>query len=149
MARRRSLRAFGPEPNSLEHVGQLAWSAQGVTDAATGYRTAPSAGGTLAVEVDLLLHGVPDLEDGVYRYHPVEHALRRRLAGGGVAGGTRAARAGPTGAPRSSAGRSVARAAPGGFVRLLGREEWNGLEGAHRAGGADRGRDHHRRGVVG
>ncbi|MFN2323460.1 MAG: SagB/ThcOx family dehydrogenase [Trueperaceae bacterium] len=81
MARRRSVRAFRPDPIALEHVAQLAWSAQGVTDAATGYRTAPSAGGTLPVEMDLLLHGVPDLEDGVYRYQPAEHALRRRLAG--------------------------------------------------------------------
>lgn len=81
LARRRSLRAFAPDPVPLQSVGQLAWSAQGVTDAASGYRTAPSAGGTLPVEVDLLLHGVPGLEDGVYRYHPVEHALRRRLRG--------------------------------------------------------------------
>ncbi len=81
LARRRSLRAFAPDPISLQSIGQLAWSAQGVTDAATGYRTAPSAGGTLPIEVDLLLHGVPELEDGVYRYHPVEHALRLRLPG--------------------------------------------------------------------
>ena len=81
LARRRSLRAFAPDPVPLQSIGQLAWSAQGVTDAATGYRTAPSAGGTLPVEVDLLLHGVPGLEDGVYRYLPAEHALRRRLLG--------------------------------------------------------------------
>jgi SagB-type dehydrogenase family enzyme len=81
LARRRSLRAFSAEPISLRAIGQLAWSAQGVTEAATGYRTAPSAGGTLPIEVDLLLHGVPELEDGVYRYFPPEHALRRRLAG--------------------------------------------------------------------
>jgi SagB-type dehydrogenase family enzyme len=81
MARRRSLRAYAPAPLSLETIGQLAWSAQGVTEAATGYRTAPSAGGTLPIEVDLLVHGVPELEDGVYRYLPPEHALRRRLAG--------------------------------------------------------------------
>jgi SagB-type dehydrogenase family enzyme len=81
LARRRSLRAFAPDPISLQDIGQLAWSAQGITDATTGYRTAPSAGGTLPIEVDLLLHGVPGLEDGVYRYHPAEHALRRRLAG--------------------------------------------------------------------
>jgi SagB-type dehydrogenase family enzyme len=81
MARRRSLRAFAPEPLSLRTIGQLAWSAQGVTEPATGYRTAPSAGGTLPIEVDLLIHGVPELEDGVYRYLPAEHALRRRLAG--------------------------------------------------------------------
>ena len=81
LARRRSLRAFAPGPISLRSIGQLAWSAQGVTDPATGYRTAPSAGGTLPIEVDLLIHGVPGLEDGVYRYHPAEHALRLRLAG--------------------------------------------------------------------
>jgi SagB-type dehydrogenase family enzyme len=81
LARRRSLRAFAPDPISLQSIGQLAWSAQGVTDPATGYRTAPSAGGTLPIEVDLLIHGVPGLEDGVYRYHPAEHALRLRLAG--------------------------------------------------------------------
>ncbi len=81
LTQRRSLRAFASDPISLAHVGQLAWSAQGVTEAATGYRTAPSAGGTLPVEVDLVVHGVPDLEDGVYRYLPAEHALRRRLAG--------------------------------------------------------------------
>jgi SagB-type dehydrogenase family enzyme len=81
LARRRSLRAFAPEPVSLQSIGQLAWSAQGITDAATGYRTAPSAGGTLPIEVDLLLHGVPELADGVYRYHPTEHALRLRLPG--------------------------------------------------------------------
>lgn len=81
LVRRRSLRAFAPDGISLAHVGQLAWSAQGVTEAATGYRTAPSAGGTLPVEVDLVVHGVPGLEDGVYRYEPGAHALRRRLAG--------------------------------------------------------------------
>ena len=81
LARRRSLRAFAPDPISLPNVGQLAWSAQGVTDAATGYRTAPTAGGTLPIEVDLLLHGVAELEDGVYRYVPAVHALRRRLSG--------------------------------------------------------------------
>ena len=81
MARRRSVRAFGPEALSLAHIGQLAWSAQGVTDVATGCRTVPSAGRTLPAEVDLLVHGVPDLEDGVYRYQPAEHALWRRVVG--------------------------------------------------------------------
>lgn len=81
LARRRSLRTFAPDPISLEQVGQLAWSAQGITDAATGYRTAPSAGGTFPIEVDLVLHGVPEVEDGVYRYVPAEHALHRRLGG--------------------------------------------------------------------
>ena len=53
----------------------------GVTDDAAGYRTAPSAGGTLPIDVDLLLHGAPGLEDAVYRYQPAEHALRLRRSG--------------------------------------------------------------------
>ena len=81
LARRRSVQAFAPDPIPLPTIGQLARSAQGVADARTGYRTAPSAGGTLPLEVDLLLHGVAEPEDGVYRYVPAEHALRRRLSG--------------------------------------------------------------------
>ena len=81
LARRRSLRTFAPDPISLDAVGQLAWSAQGVTDASTGYRTAPSAGGTLPIELDVVLHGVRGVGDGVYRYLPAEHALRRRREG--------------------------------------------------------------------
>ena len=86
-----------PDPIPLASIGQLAWSAQGVTDAATGYRTAPSAGGTLPIEVDLMLHGVPDLEDGVYRYQPTEHALRLRLPGDRRRPGRRTDRGGPPG----------------------------------------------------
>lgn len=81
LAGRRSVRAFGPQPLSLRQIAQLAWAAQGVTEPATGYRTAPSAGGTLPLELDLLLHGVQGVEDGVYRFVPDGHALRRRLAG--------------------------------------------------------------------
>ncbi len=81
LARRRSVRSFAPDGLGLATIGQLAWSAQGVTDTATGYRTAPTAGGTLPVEVDLVVHGTSELEDGVYRYLPRAHALRRRLAG--------------------------------------------------------------------
>jgi SagB-type dehydrogenase family enzyme len=81
MAQRRSVRAFAPDPIPLAAIGQLAWAAQGVSDVATGYRTAPSAGGTLPIEVDLLIQGLPELDDGVYRYLPDEHALRLRLSG--------------------------------------------------------------------
>jgi nitroreductase len=81
LARRRSIRAFASDAISLADVGRLAWSAQGVTDPGTGYRTAPTAGGTLPIEVDLVLHGVTGLEDGVYRYVHAVHALRQRLVG--------------------------------------------------------------------
>jgi SagB-type dehydrogenase family enzyme len=81
LARRRSVREYAPDAPSLEVLAQLLWSAQGVTDAATGYRTAPSAGATLPIEVDVLVHAVAGLGDGVYRYLPGEHALRQRLPG--------------------------------------------------------------------
>jgi SagB-type dehydrogenase family enzyme len=81
LLRRRSVRSFAPDPLPLATIGQLAWSAQGVTDPSTGYRTAPSAGGTLPIEVDLIVRGMPGLTAGVYRYLPTAHALRRRLDG--------------------------------------------------------------------
>lgn len=74
LAARRSLRSFGSEPLSLQEVGQLLWAAQGVTDA-RGYRTAPSAGALYPLEVYLVCRRVEELEPGVYRYLPSDHAL--------------------------------------------------------------------------
>lgn len=78
---RRSVREYRPDPLEVAQIAQLAWAAQGVSDARRGYRTAPSAGATFPLEVDLLIHGVDGIEDGVYRYLPGEHALRLRFGG--------------------------------------------------------------------
>ena len=78
---RRSVRAYAPEPLPLSAIGQLAWAAQGVTEAATRFHAAPSAGATFPLKVDLLVYGAAELDDGIYRYLPGEHALTRRLAG--------------------------------------------------------------------
>ena len=77
---RRSVRDYRREPLSLAQIGQLAWAAQGVPDR-DGYRTAPSAGATYPLEVDLLIQGTEGLDDGVYRYLPSEHALQLRFGG--------------------------------------------------------------------
>ncbi len=77
---RRSVRDYRREPLSLDQIGQLAWAAQGVSDPG-GYRTAPSAGATYPLEVDLLIQGIDGLDDGVYRYLPSEHALQLRFGG--------------------------------------------------------------------
>jgi len=78
---RRSVRSFAREALPLAVIGQLAWAAQGVTYSAAGFRAAPSAGATFPLEIDLLIHGTPGLDDGVYRYGPRDHALKQRLAG--------------------------------------------------------------------
>jgi len=89
--RRRSVREIDPGPLSLRELGQLAWAAQGITDARSGFRAAPSAGATYPLEIDLLVTGMEELPDGVYRYLPREHALVLRHAGDQRAAAARAA----------------------------------------------------------
>jgi len=71
---RRSVRQYGPGPLSLAHVSQLLWSAQGITNE-RGFRTAPSAGATLPLEMFLMANRVEGIREGIYHYDPVEHAL--------------------------------------------------------------------------
>jgi SagB-type dehydrogenase family enzyme len=68
---RRSVRSFADAPLSLEQLGQLCWSAQGITASGAGFRTAPSAGGLYPLTVFLVR------SRGVFEYLPREHALRR------------------------------------------------------------------------
>ena len=74
MARRRSIRELGDAPLSLDELGQLLWSGQGVT-ARMGQRTAPSAGATYPLEVYVAVAAVDGLPAGMYRYLPARHAL--------------------------------------------------------------------------
>ncbi|AHE98935.1 nitroreductase [Thioalkalivibrio paradoxus ARh 1] len=81
LAERRSVRSFAPGALDLDQVAQLVWSAQGVTRRADGLRTAPSAGATYPLEIDLLVSGMAEIPDGVYRYDPGRHRLERRIEG--------------------------------------------------------------------
>ncbi len=74
MHTRRSVRQFTEQRLTVEEIGQLCWSGQGITDRASGFRTAPSAGALFPIE----LYVVGD--NGVHHYRPREHALRRHLA---------------------------------------------------------------------
>ncbi len=67
---RRSTRQFSPASLRLDEIGQLLWSAQGVTSA-DGRRAAPSAGASYPLEV------YAACEQGLFRYLPGEHALRK------------------------------------------------------------------------
>ena len=64
-------------PN-LDELSFLLWATQGVReqlDHGTALRTVPSAGARHALESYLCVLNVTDLEDGWYRYLPLEHQL--------------------------------------------------------------------------
>jgi SagB-type dehydrogenase family enzyme len=72
---RRSVRSYQDEPLTLAETSQLLWAAQGITDPARSYRTAPSAGALYPLEVYLIAGVVEGLPAGVYRYDPGAHSL--------------------------------------------------------------------------
>lgn len=80
---RRSERSYADKPLSKEQLSQMAWCAQGITDANGHKRAAPSAGATYPLELYVVLgeKTCGDLPAGVYRYLPEEHALVLHLAG--------------------------------------------------------------------
>jgi len=77
---RRSTRSFAATPLTLEEVGQLCWSAQGVTDE-KGHRTAPSAHATYALQLYVVAGAVTGLPSGLYHYQASSHSLKMVAAG--------------------------------------------------------------------
>jgi SagB-type dehydrogenase family enzyme len=73
IAQRRSVRRYGPETLTLEEIGQLLWSAQGITGERESRRAAPSAGGRHPLVFYVCR------KDGVWRYHPQGHSLTLHL----------------------------------------------------------------------
>jgi len=71
---RRSIRRFASQSLTLEEIGQLLWSVQGVTGTG-GERTTPSAGGLYPLQIYLVAARVDGLEVGIYRYRPDKHDL--------------------------------------------------------------------------
>lgn len=67
LSTRRSVRSFTSETLKDPEIAQLLWSAQGVTDQARGYRTAPSAGALYPLEIYAVVR------EGVYKYDPGRH----------------------------------------------------------------------------
>jgi SagB-type dehydrogenase family enzyme len=75
---RRSHRRYSPESLTLEELSFLLWVTQGMREQvgeATAFRTVPSAGCRHALETYLCIFNVAGLEQGIYRYLPVEHQL--------------------------------------------------------------------------
>jgi SagB-type dehydrogenase family enzyme len=73
IARRRSVRDYTPVELTLEEIGQLLWSGQGITGEQPDQRAAPSAGGRHPLVFYVCRH------DGVWHYHPETHHLIRHL----------------------------------------------------------------------
>jgi SagB-type dehydrogenase family enzyme len=71
IARRRSVRQFTGDPLAAEEISQLLWAAQGITEPRDKLRAAPSAGALYPLETYVAT------EDGLFRYEPRSHGLRR------------------------------------------------------------------------
>jgi SagB-type dehydrogenase family enzyme len=76
---RRSRREFSSAPLSLAELSFLLWATQGIQEVVHGgqasLRTVPSGGARHAFETYLGVNRVKGLEEGLYRYLPLEHQL--------------------------------------------------------------------------
>jgi SagB-type dehydrogenase family enzyme len=76
---RRSERVYTDEPLSFEEISFLLWATQGISKTYSGglasLRTVPSAGARHPFETYLLVQRVEELDPGLYRYLPLEHAV--------------------------------------------------------------------------
>jgi SagB-type dehydrogenase family enzyme len=80
LQQRRSVRAYQKLSLNLAEVGQLLWSAQGVSDA-QGLRTAPSAGALYPLKLFVVVGDVNELSSGIYQYNSEEHSLLKTANG--------------------------------------------------------------------
>ena len=71
---RKSVRSFTKRVLSLEQIGQLLWSGQGLRDT-IGQRTVPSAGALYPLELYLVT------KEGVYHYFPDGHRMEPHVEG--------------------------------------------------------------------
>jgi SagB-type dehydrogenase family enzyme len=69
ISQRRSVRSFADKDVTWQQIGQLLWSAQGITNK-KGNRAAPSAGALYPLEIYLVY------KKGFYKYIPQGHKLR-------------------------------------------------------------------------
>jgi SagB-type dehydrogenase family enzyme len=81
LQKRRSVREYSQKPLTLQDISQLVWAAQGITDETRGFRTAPSAGATFPLEVYVIITGIDEVPEGVYRYNYREHNLEKKITG--------------------------------------------------------------------
>jgi SagB-type dehydrogenase family enzyme len=79
--RRRSVREYVRRPISADQLSQLLWSVQGITGSSHYKRTPPSAGALHPFEIYVVIGEVTAIPSGVYRYLPVDHAIKKTGVG--------------------------------------------------------------------
>ncbi len=75
---RRSRRTYRNESLTVEELSFLLWATQGISrriDEGHAFRTVPSAGCRHAIETYLCVLNVAGVDQGLYRYLPLEHQL--------------------------------------------------------------------------
>ena len=80
LQQRRSVRSYQKLALNLAEVGQLLWSAQGLSDT-QGLRTAPSAGALYPLKLFIVVGDVNELSPGIYQYNPEDHSLLKTANG--------------------------------------------------------------------
>ena len=78
ISNRESRRSYNKQALSLEELSFLLWATQGIReklDPGHALRTVPSAGCRHALETYLCVLNVQGLDQGIYRYLPLEHQL--------------------------------------------------------------------------
>jgi SagB-type dehydrogenase family enzyme len=75
--KRRSVRKYTRKPITLDQLSQILWAAQGITDAQSGHRAAPSPGAKYTLELYVFTReeGVKELQAGVYHYEPAKNGI--------------------------------------------------------------------------
>ena len=75
---RESRRSYSDKPMSIEEMSFLLWATQGIKqklDPGHALRTVPSAGCRHALETYLCVLNIRGMDQGIYRYLPLEHQL--------------------------------------------------------------------------
>jgi len=83
---RRSRRKYAEQPLSMEETSFLLWATQGVREPGDvrSFRTVPSGGCRHALETHLYAQRIDGLEEGLYRYQPLDHRLCSLRSGPGM-----------------------------------------------------------------
>ncbi len=79
ISERRSIRNYQDNPLTLKEISQILWSAQGITDPASDFRAAPSAGALYPLSLYLSINNVENLDPGLYEYIVDDHELKLKL----------------------------------------------------------------------